>query len=747
MGMAASQARLLSITSRLSDNELRAQLINNQKIRLATESSNASDAYVSALNDAQMMYTNYDADNNKSYQQLTFNALTAYNPYNNQYGLSNSNGLLLVSEKDAHNFASVQGKGDDLTEFLKLYGLEHKTTFFDDDGILSKYLDNGKVTIPDDTLESGRTSSIYGKEYSIEDLKKLYEGDNGIHVGYNNIPQDEMFMEFDKKYETYMTAKQDVIDAAAPSLSTYINNAKNGQVTMDNILNLVQTLEDTNNKGEIPTGNLGKLNDYMNAFAGLIEQMGKTLDKSGKGNETDGYFKKTADLIRNYTTSTTDVSTKIDLKDSLGNTTYSIIPVTSVDGKTLLAYDTKTNKFAFFTGTSDSDGNFDTSSLTFDHYLSGTETKSTTEEVTNEDGTTSSKTHTTTYTVSGNSVSATDDDGRSSKYTYASNGSGGYTETYEADITMNYIENFIKSVKSQFYKEYQNYVDYMSLISDEQRDYLADDNESKDTAIFENKMKNTVFDTTNLNDTLKTKTQEIAIIYAKALQKYEEASKELSKRVFGSEVDKSQYEYLEDLAFLVGSLTDEKGKAITPKGTNGAKLNYREEVPHANFNSVIDFNVLETVFNIYGEPKFDWVDTQDPSNPDPTSKAEWYTNLFNRMKKGYSAIQDGLASSTEWIKFALQNGLVSMEQVDAGKNWNSFEYGSCSDITEQTDSAAVTKAEAEYNQKMNKIQAKDQRYDLELKNIDTEHTSLQTEYESIKSVIDKNIERTFKIYS
>ena len=46
MGMAAGQARLLSITSRMSDNELRAQIINNQKMRLATESSQVSEAYV-----------------------------------------------------------------------------------------------------------------------------------------------------------------------------------------------------------------------------------------------------------------------------------------------------------------------------------------------------------------------------------------------------------------------------------------------------------------------------------------------------------------------------------------------------------------------------------------------------------------------------------------------------------------------------------------------------------------------------
>ena len=45
---------------------------------------------------------------------------------------------------------------------------------------------------------------------------------------------------------------------------------------------------------------------------------------------------------------------------------------------------------------------------------------------------------------------------------------------------------------------------------------------------------------------------------------------------------------------------------------------------------------------------------------------------------------------------------------------------------------------------MNDIEAKDNIYTLELKNIDTEHSALQTEYDVIKGVIDKNISRTFK---
>ena len=97
MGMAAGQARLLSITQRLSDNELRAQIINNNKMRLASESSQVSDHYVQALNEAQLMFTNYDKDNNASFKQLTYNALTSFNPYNNQYALTNASGNIQVA--------------------------------------------------------------------------------------------------------------------------------------------------------------------------------------------------------------------------------------------------------------------------------------------------------------------------------------------------------------------------------------------------------------------------------------------------------------------------------------------------------------------------------------------------------------------------------------------------------------------------------------------------------------------------
>ena len=57
MGMSASQARLLSITSRMNDVEFKSQQISNTKIRLADESEQVANDYTKALNKQKYTYT------------------------------------------------------------------------------------------------------------------------------------------------------------------------------------------------------------------------------------------------------------------------------------------------------------------------------------------------------------------------------------------------------------------------------------------------------------------------------------------------------------------------------------------------------------------------------------------------------------------------------------------------------------------------------------------------------------------
>ena len=75
------------------------------------------------------MMKNYNTAGESQYQNLTFNSLTAYSAYNNQYGLRDKSGQLLVSEADAAKFQEafnmaeqdesiIEGDTDGLTQKL-----------------------------------------------------------------------------------------------------------------------------------------------------------------------------------------------------------------------------------------------------------------------------------------------------------------------------------------------------------------------------------------------------------------------------------------------------------------------------------------------------------------------------------------------------------------------------------------------------------------------------------------------------
>ena len=161
------------------------------------------------------------------------------------------------------------------------------------------------------------------------------------------------------------------------------------------------------------------------------------------------------------------------------------------------------------------------------------------------------------------------------------------------------------------------------------------------------------------------------------------------------------------------------------------------------------------------------------------TKAQWYTNLWYKMNgassdksvqgnraSNYTVLDPKLASSKDWLQDALEQGIVSIEVAsyqDAsnlienearpltvklqGIAWTPTEYGSCIDFTEVDDEEAIAKAEAEYQKKNNEISAKDKRYESKIKTLDTEHNALQTQYESVKSAMTKNIDRSFKTFS
>ena len=225
-----------------------------------------------------------------------------------------------------------------------------------------------------------------------------------------------------------------------------------------------------------------------------------------------------------------------------------------------------------------------------------------------------------------------------------------------------------------------------------------------------------------------------------------------------------------------------------------------DALQHFVNNDLIVLNETEDEFDqeAYDEDMAEW-EAKKPKEPTveqyidqetraikDLDKAQWYVNLWHRMNgtsdfkagfgnsedyiagdgwasksetdQNWAVLKDGDMNSQEYLKYAIENGLITLEQVQfvdpsdstsglEQAQWTSIVFSTAQDITEQKNQIAITKAETEYNQALREIEAKDKEYDTQIKKLDTEHNALQTEYDSIKSVIEKNVERSFKIFS
>ena len=112
MGMAASQARLLSLTSRLHDVELKAQSIESQKIALATQKDELYQNYCDALDATKIQVAFRNDDATVKYVDANFSTLCGYSENRaKQYALIDSKtGNMIVSEEVAEKYNSYSDK-------------------------------------------------------------------------------------------------------------------------------------------------------------------------------------------------------------------------------------------------------------------------------------------------------------------------------------------------------------------------------------------------------------------------------------------------------------------------------------------------------------------------------------------------------------------------------------------------------------------------------------------------------------
>ena len=117
MGLAAGQARLLSITARLSDNEHSSQSLAYAKQRLADSAEQITTEYNEALDSTKLTVLTGFNGSVPNYTDISYALMTGLNTVacGKQYVVTDAKGRILVSNDTKTAF---ENSGGDINKFL-----------------------------------------------------------------------------------------------------------------------------------------------------------------------------------------------------------------------------------------------------------------------------------------------------------------------------------------------------------------------------------------------------------------------------------------------------------------------------------------------------------------------------------------------------------------------------------------------------------------------------------------------------
>lgn len=200
MGLAASQARLLSLTARQHTVEGRAQYLQAQKLRLANESDRVYENYVNALDATSIQTKSYDSNGKVHWLEGSLNNLMRYDAddksLGNIYYVQDINSGKLYMPTNLVN--AYNSSNNDVFQFLNNIGIKYEKDVYNDEYV--------------DAL---RTVNAYKNE------------------GYDTFPYSQA------QVETYKSLRSETLN---PTKSSTYNNA-------DELYKLVSFSESTTNKG------------------------------------------------------------------------------------------------------------------------------------------------------------------------------------------------------------------------------------------------------------------------------------------------------------------------------------------------------------------------------------------------------------------------------------------------------------------------------------------------------------------
>jgi hypothetical protein len=154
-----------------------------------------------------------------------------------------------------------------------------------------------------------------------------------------------------------------------------------------------------------------------------------------------------------------------------------------------------------------------------------------------------------------------------------------------------------------------------------------------------------------------------------------------------------------------------------------------------------DYDYMYIIENVYNSDLY-----QDNES---LMYADFYNIMYNNLcLTGYSTPEAGghELNDKESLAHALKNGQIFLSSLNNDGYYYQGEYTRNGFVEEIKDLDAITRAETEYTLAKNKLNFKEEQLNLKLKNVDMEISAITTEYDAVKGMVSKNVEKAFQMF-
>ena len=125
--------------------------------------------------------------------------------------------------------------------------------------------------------------------------------------------------------------------------------------------------------------------------------------------------------------------------------------------------------------------------------------------------------------------------------------------------------------------------------------------------------------------------------------------------------------------------------------------------------------------------------------------ADFYDQVYNNiLEHGWR--EDAAIDDSEYLEASLKDGRYSMTSLNQDGYHYQTRYNETGYMVEVSDTDAIARAEAEFTAMKAQLTYKEDTIDLKTKKLDAEISALSTEYDTVKNLISKSIEKTFAMF-